>query len=169
MNSEESSALGVGPIGMLISVAVWALLLFLQQILPLPHVRLSPMWRWVISLLFLLDGFGTLIWSTFALTSARQKGALAQTGPYALVRHPMYGAVLWSGTGAVAFAFQSWLVLLGVIPLHIIWGWLVIHEEADLCRRFGTAYAQYTAETGQFLPRLASLKKAAQPPDNSAG
>lgn len=114
------------------------------------------------SLLFLLDGLGTWIWSVLALARARSDNKLADTGPYALVRHPMYGAILWSGTATVAFAYQSWIVLLGVIPLHLWWIWLVQHEERDMCRRFGEAYTQYAQETGQFLPRLASLKKAAQ-------
>ena len=114
------------------------------------------------SLLFLLDGLGTWIWSALALARARNDNKLADAGPYALVRHPMYGAILWSGTATVAFACQSWIVLLGVVPLHLLWIRLVRPEEQELCRRFGDAYGQYAKETGQFLPRLSSLKKAAQ-------
>ena len=117
-------------------------------------------------LLFIADGLGTFIWSAITLVKARRENNLASSGPYALVRHPMYGAVLWSGTAAVAFFLQSWMVLLGAVPLHLSWVWLVRKEEALLEHRFGDVYRQYAAETGQFLPRLASLKKAAQePPD----
>lgn len=160
MNRIERRTPGVGTIGAAVTVAVWALFLYLQRSLPLPVMHLSPGWRWGLSLLFLLDGLGTLVWSVHTLARARRDNKLADTGPYALVRHPMYGAVLWSGTAAVAFACQSWIVLLGVVPLHLLWIRLVRPEEQELCRRFGDAYGQYAEGTGQFLPRLASLRKA---------
>ncbi|MBA7678072.1 hypothetical protein ES703_86343 [subsurface metagenome] len=103
------------------------------------------------------------------MVKASRENRLASSGPYALVRHPMYGAVLWSGTAAVAFFFQSWMVLLGAVPLHLSWVWLVQKEEAELKHRFGDAYRRYAEETGQFLPRLASLKKVAQGPRNLDG
>ena len=120
-------------------------------------------------LLFFADALGTFIWSAFTLVKARRENRLASSGPYTLVRHPMYGAVLWSGTAVIAFAFQSWIVLLGVVPIHLCWMWLVQEEEQELQRRFGDAYRRYAEETGQFLPRLASLKKAAQGPRNLDG
>ncbi len=117
-------------------------------------------------LLFFADGLGTFIWSAITLVKARRENRLASAGPYALVRHPMYGTVLWSGTAAVAFVFQSWMVLVGAVPLHLSWMWLVRKEEAELEHRFGDTYRRYVEETGQFLPRLSSLKKVAQePPD----
>ncbi|MFB0516868.1 MAG: isoprenylcysteine carboxylmethyltransferase family protein [Candidatus Neomarinimicrobiota bacterium] len=158
--------MGVEPIAVAVTIAIWALLLYLQRSLPLPVMRLSPGWRWGLSLLFLADGLGTLLWSAFTLAKANRGNKLADTGPYALVRHPMYGTVLWSGTAVVAFAFHSWLVLPGVVPLHLCWIWLVQHEEQELIRRFGAAYIQYAQETGQFLPRLTSLKKVAQGTDD---
>jgi protein-S-isoprenylcysteine O-methyltransferase Ste14 len=158
-----------GPVGLAISIAMWAVLIYLQQQLSVPTLQLSQGWRWGMSLLFAADGIGTLLWSMAILAAARREDRLATTGPYALVRHPMYGALLWSGTAVVAFAFQSWLVLPSVILLHIIWIRLVIPEESDLRQRFGEAYTQYAADTGQFLPRLKSLKKAAQGPDELDG
>jgi protein-S-isoprenylcysteine O-methyltransferase Ste14 len=62
----------------------------------------------------------------------------------------------------VAFAFESWLVLAAVVPLHPLWIRLAQQEEAALEERFGEEYTRYAEETGQFLPRLASLRKAAQ-------
>lgn len=169
MNRSDGRSPGVGLIGVAVTVAVWALLLYLQRSLPLPLMRLSPGWRWGASLLFLLDGLGTLVWSAVTLGRARRENKPARSGPFALVRHPMYGAVLWSGTATVAFAFQSWLVLLGAVPLQLWWVWLVQAEERELLRRFGDAYAQYARETGQFLPRLASLKNAARDPGDRDG
>jgi protein-S-isoprenylcysteine O-methyltransferase Ste14 len=160
VNRIERRTPGVGTIGAAVTVAVWALFLYLQRSLPLPVMRLSPGWRWGLSLLFLLDGLGTLVWSVLTLARARRDNKLADSGPYALARHPMYGTVLWSGTAAVAFACQSWIVLLGVVPLHLLWIRLVRPEEQELYHRFGDAYGQYAEGTGQFLPRLSSLRNA---------
>jgi protein-S-isoprenylcysteine O-methyltransferase Ste14 len=138
--------------------------------LAIPSFKLAHGWRVGMSLLFAIDAVLTIIWGAITLTQARQQDTLARTGPYAMVRHPIYGAILWSGTAAMAFAFESWLVLTAVVPLHFLWIRLVQQEEAELQERFGEEYAHYAAETGQFLPRLSSLKKAAQNgPSNTDG
>jgi protein-S-isoprenylcysteine O-methyltransferase Ste14 len=113
------------------------------------------------TVLFASDACLTIIWGAITLTRARKKGELATTGPYALIQHPMYGALLWSGTATVAFALESWLVLTAVVPLHPLWIRLVQPEEEELEKRFGETYRQYAKETGQFLPRLTGLRKAA--------
>jgi len=166
VNGNESRPTGTGFIGVAAAIVIWTLCLYLQRRLPLPQMHLSSGWRWGVGLLFLADGLGTFIWSAITLDKASGENRLASSGPYALVRHPMYGAVLWSGTAAVAFFLQSWMVLLGAVPLHLSWVWLVQKEEAELKHRFGDAYQRYAEETGQFLPRLSSLKKAVQEPRN---
>lgn len=79
----------------------------------------------------------------------------------------MYAAVLWNGTGLVAFGSGFWLVLFGVIPLHLYWTWLVAFEERDLIDRFGSEYQSYAAKTGQFIPYLSTLKTLFKNSSNS--
>ena len=169
MNQNTGRILGLGPLGLIGTLVVWTLAIYFQADLSLPRLPLSPGWRWTITLLFLIDGGATLLWGLVTLAAARRNQQLATTGPYAFIRHPMYAALLLSGTGAVAFAFESWLVLLGVIPLQLWWLWLVRFEEQALVRRWGDAYLTYAARTGQFLPHLATLKKAFSNPDHSDG
>ena len=145
---------------MIVTLAVWGLLITIQDAIPLPRLQLSQGWRWALTLIFLADGFTTLIWSLITLAPSRRDQQLVTTGPYAFIRHPMYAALFLSGTGAVAFAFESWLVLLGVVPLHLGWMGLVRLEEQALARRWGASYLNYTVDTGQFFPRLTTLKKA---------
>ena len=151
---------GIGPIGVIVTLAVWGLLVYIQDAIPLPRLQLSSGWKWSLTLVFLADSFSTLIWSLITLTSSRYDQQLVTTGPYAFIRHPMYAALFLSGTGAVAFAFESWLVLLGVVPLHLGWMGLVRYEEQALIRRWGDSYLTYAADTGQFFPHLTTLKKA---------
>ncbi len=143
---------------------VWGLFLALQRALPLPSLRLAPGWRWGLTLLFATDALVTIILSTRILLAAQRQQRLAGTGPDALVRHPIYSALLWSGTATVAFAFQAWLVLLAALPLHLIWIRLAFIEEQWLEGLFGEDYRRYAAHTGQFLPRLSRLST---PPEDS--
>ena len=76
---------------------------------------------------------------------------LVVDGPYALVRHPMYVAVLWLGLCAVllyasAAALLLWLLL-----------WWVLDRKAALEEHYLRAhfveYSAYTGKVGRFLPK----------------
>jgi protein-S-isoprenylcysteine O-methyltransferase Ste14 len=91
-------------------------------------------------------------WS-FVPKADRSRG-LVITGPYRLVRHPIYlGLVLL--TLGQALAFSSWpaclIVVVGVIPTF---AWRAREEEALLRRTFGERYALYRRRTKMILPHL---------------
>ncbi len=159
------------PVAVLGSVAcagTWALLAYLQSVSNLPRFNLTPGWRWFFLILFGLDMLVSVLWSRQILRQQMHAGQqLVTTGPYAILRHPMYAAVLWNGTGLVAFGSGLWLVLFGVLPLHLCWTWLVAFEERDLIDRYGTEYQTYAAETGQFFPYLSTLKTLIKNGSNS--
>ena len=79
---------------------------------------------------------------------------LVTTGPYRLVRHPIYlgFAVLTMGE---ALAFGSWpalvIVLCGIVPTL---AWRAHAEEKLLCRTFGERYAAYRQRTRMIIPYL---------------
>ncbi len=123
----------------------------------------------------LLDGIGDLrTWLTAAalvaasglfLWAARTMGAnwsivarmrqgheLVTSGPFALVRHPIYLAMLCFLLGlaaATAHERALWLAL----PVFVI-GTLIrtTREEALLRAQFGTAYEAYAARVKRFIP-----------------
>ncbi len=141
-------------------MAIWLPLHYLQSRLALPEFNVAPGWRWFFCLLFGIDALVAIIWAGRSLDHhGAGSEQLVVTGPYALLRHPMYAAVLWNGTAVTAFGLGSWLVLLAVVPLHLVWVWLVRLEEAQLAARYGASYDAYSADTGQFWPRWETLKK----------
>ena len=84
----------------------------------------------------------------------KQDHALITSGPYALVRHPIYtGFLLQILGGALLYNSGATLVLL-LLPFCAFFYWQSAAEEKLLVDRFGEVYHQYRARTGRLLPRL---------------
>ena len=83
-----------------------------------------------------------------------QGTGLVTTGPYRLVRHPIYLSLVLLAAGE-ALAFGSWpaliIVLSGIVPTL---AWRAHAEEALLSQTFGESYALYRKQTGMITPRL---------------
>ena len=71
--------------------------------------------------------------------STEQK--VISTGPYALVRHPMYIGAFTMLIG-VPLALGSWLGLLAVIPIALVIIWRLLDEEKFLTKNL-SGYAEY--------------------------
>lgn len=85
---------------------------------------------------------------------ADQGTGLVATGPYRLVRHPIYLGLVLLALGQ-ALAFSSWLacliVLVGIVPTF---AWRARAEETLLSRTFGERYALYRRQTKMIIPHL---------------
>ena len=85
---------------------------------------------------------------------ADQATGLVTTGPYRLVRHPIYLGVSMLAMGA-ALAFASWpalfVVLAGIVPTFL---WRSSAEEKLLTATFGERYARYRKQAKMIIPGL---------------
>jgi protein-S-isoprenylcysteine O-methyltransferase Ste14 len=85
---------------------------------------------------------------------ADQGTGLVTTGPYRLVRHPIYLGLALLAMGE-ALAFGSWpalmIVLSGIVPTF---AWRARAEEKLLSRTFGERYAVYRQRTKMIVPYL---------------
>jgi protein-S-isoprenylcysteine O-methyltransferase Ste14 len=85
---------------------------------------------------------------------ADQGTALVTTGPYRLVRHPIYLGLTLLALGE-ALAFGNWpaffIVLFGVVPTF---AWRARTEEKLLSRTFDERYAIYRQKTKMIIPYL---------------
>jgi protein-S-isoprenylcysteine O-methyltransferase Ste14 len=85
------------------------------------------------------------------LPEVKSDAQLVIDGPYALVRHPMYVAVLWMGLCAVVlYASAAPVFLLGL--LYLVLDHKAALEETYLRAHF-TDYEAYADKVGRFLPR----------------
>lgn len=85
---------------------------------------------------------------------AHQTTGLITTGPYRLVRHPIYLGLALLAMGE-ALAFGSWpacfIVLSGIVPTFV---WRARAEEKLLIRTFGQRYEDYRQRTRMIIPHL---------------
>ncbi len=82
---------------------------------------------------------------------------LLETGPYRLIRHPVYTAIVAISLGQTLLFLSPVAALLTLVMLGL--AEYRAHLEEDLLRSpeaFGGAYDAYMARTGRFLPRLRS-------------
>lgn len=76
------------------------------------------------------------------------------SGPYRLVRNPMYlaGASIVLGE---AIAFASLPLFIYLIVIIVVWHlFVVLYEEPTLARQFGADYAAYRSRVHRWVPRL---------------
>ncbi|GAA0300415.1 protein-S-isoprenylcysteine O-methyltransferase [Sphingomonas oligophenolica] len=89
-------------------------------------------------------------WSLVART--REDHQLVQSGPFAVVRHPIYVALFFFMV-AMAIAYGHTRNLLLAVPMYAIATWLrVRHEERILREQFGADYDAYAARVKRFVP-----------------
>jgi protein-S-isoprenylcysteine O-methyltransferase Ste14 len=85
---------------------------------------------------------------------AHEATALVTTGPYRLVRHPIYLGLSMLALGQ-ALAFGSWpafsILGAGIIPTF---AWRAVAEEKVLTATFGGRYALYQTQTKMIIPLL---------------
>jgi len=109
------------------------------------------------SMLIIGAGFLLLSAAWRVLYQAQRKGTLAETGPYAYVRHPQYVGFILIMLG---FLFQ-WPTLLTLLMFPVlVWMYvrLARHEEREAFDAFGSAYEAYAKRVPGFIPGLRKLR-----------
>lgn len=106
----------------------------------------------LLSTAFIVAGFWLLAKAWPVLYEAQRAHRVADTGPYARIRHPQY-----VGFVAIMFGFLlQWptLITLALFPVLLyMYARLARREERDALAAFGDAYRDYMARTPAFIPR----------------
>jgi len=119
-------------------------------------------WSFWIGTVLIVAGLGFAAWARIHLAgnwsgtvTLKQDHSLTRTGPYRLVRHPIYTGLLTAILGsAIAEAEWRGLVALALITLSFLRKLTV--EERFLSTRFGDAYTRYRAEVPALIPWTAT-------------
>ena len=75
---------------------------------------------------------------------------LVTSGPYALVRHPIYGGILLMMTGTAIGIIPTWWLVAAAAGIYFFYS--ARAEEAFMTERFPDSYPAYRARTKMLLP-----------------
>ncbi len=96
-----------------------------------------------LSIVLLIPGVVIWLWSVVLIVTKVPKGELITTGPYALMKHPIYNGVALLVVPWVGFLLDSWLGALIGIVLCIGSRMYSPSEEKKLSAIFGSAWEEY--------------------------
>lgn len=130
---------------------------FLGEALEGVFVPQSPIWLWI-GIVLVVVGLGFAVaarlwlggnWS--GTVTIKQGHELIRSGPYALVRHPIYSGMLLALIGS-ALGVGKLRALIGLVLIVVSFLRKVSIEERFMAARFGEAYARYSAEVPALVP-----------------
>jgi protein-S-isoprenylcysteine O-methyltransferase Ste14 len=114
-------------------------------------------WRAAIGLVLFALGLGFAIWARRHIgrnwgTPMTQKDEpeLVTSGPYRLVRHPIYSGILVAGLGTAVAMNWLWLIPVGLAGAYFIYSATV--EERYMTEQFPDTYPAYKRSTRLLVP-----------------
>lgn len=116
----------------------------------------SPVAR-AVGVVLLLSGLGFAVWARLHLglnwgmpMTRKDEPELVTSGPYRLVRHPIYSGILLGMLGTTLATNGYWAVGVIVMGIYFIYGAKV--EERLMVDDFPDAYPRYRASTKMLIP-----------------
>ncbi len=97
----------------------------------------------IIAVVMAVAGFTLNLMAAFGMLSAYKKGQLATGGLYSIFLNPMYTFQILVTVPGLLLLFNSWSVMMTVIPVFIAFKVFVKEEEKYLQEKFGNQYKYY--------------------------
>jgi protein-S-isoprenylcysteine O-methyltransferase Ste14 len=117
----------------------------------------SDPWRAGLGLVLFAAGLGFAIWARVHISrnwgapmSQKDEPELVTSGPYCLVRHPIYSGILVAGVGSAVALSWGWLIAVALAGVYFVYSAAV--EERYLTRQFPDIYPVYRRSTKMFVP-----------------
>jgi protein-S-isoprenylcysteine O-methyltransferase Ste14 len=114
-------------------------------------------WRAGIGLVMFAVGLGFAIWARVHIgrnwgtpMSQKEEPELVTSGPYRLVRHPIYSGILLAGVGTAVALSWVWLIAVALAGVYFLYSAIV--EERYLTEQFPDAYPTYKRSTKMLVP-----------------
>jgi protein-S-isoprenylcysteine O-methyltransferase Ste14 len=114
-------------------------------------------WRAGLGLVFFALGLGFAVWARVHIgrnwgtpMSQKEEPELVTSGPYRLVRHPIYSGILVAGVGTAVALSWVWLIAVALAATYCVFSATV--EERYLTEQFPDAYPAYKRATKMLAP-----------------
>ncbi|MEO6823016.1 MAG: isoprenylcysteine carboxylmethyltransferase family protein [Candidatus Nanopelagicales bacterium] len=114
-------------------------------------------WRGGLGLALCALGLGFAIWARVHIgrnwgspMTQKNEPELVNSGPYRLVRHPIYSGILVAGVGTAVALSWAWLIAVVVAGIYFVYSATV--EERYMTEHFPDADPTYKRSTKLFVP-----------------
>jgi protein-S-isoprenylcysteine O-methyltransferase Ste14 len=122
--------------------------------LVLMHPSVRSLW---IGVALALVGAFVRVWAAGHIEKGK---AVAQGGPYALTRNPLYLGSLLMATGVVLAGQGYWLLAPFAAFYLALYFPVMRAEEKEMLERYGDVYRDYAARVPLFVPRFRSTSRS---------
>jgi protein-S-isoprenylcysteine O-methyltransferase Ste14 len=152
MAEKRLSRFGVGPKTFAPSMAFAICAGLVTRAWPALRIGFAP--RLVETVGAILIALGLTLWLTGVVTVTRayKRDQLITSGPFALVRHPVYAGWITMVFPGLALLLRSWPMLLTPLFAYAIFKTLIHVEDDYLARRYGQPYLEYRTRVREVLP-----------------
>jgi protein-S-isoprenylcysteine O-methyltransferase Ste14 len=113
--------------------------------------------RAVLGLFLFVLGLGFAIWARLHIgrnwgspMSKKDDPELVTSGPYRLVRHPIYSGILLAGVGTAVALSWMWMIAIVLAGVYFVYSATV--EERYLTEQFPDAYPMYKRSSKMLVP-----------------
>jgi protein-S-isoprenylcysteine O-methyltransferase Ste14 len=117
----------------------------------------SDPWRAGVGLLLFALGLVFAIWARIHIgrnwgtpMSRKDEPELVTSGPYHLVRHPIYSGILLAGLGTTVALNWLWILAVALAGVYFVYSATV--EERYLTEQFPNSYPEYRRSTKMLVP-----------------
>jgi protein-S-isoprenylcysteine O-methyltransferase Ste14 len=121
------------------------------------HGIQSDAWRELLGLVLFAFGLGVAIWARVHIgrnwgtpMTRKDEPELVTSGPYGIVRHPIYAGILLAGLGTAVALSWWWLAAVALAAVYFVYSATV--EERYLGEQFPDEYRRYRRRTKMLVP-----------------
>jgi protein-S-isoprenylcysteine O-methyltransferase Ste14 len=109
---------------------------------------------WIVGLIIFFLGLLGRIWAQQHLHyRLKMPMTLTRTGPYALIRNPIYVFNILTSVGLTVVSRVEWMVPITILWSAVVFAIVVREEEQRISKVFGPPYLAYLNEVPRWVPR----------------
>jgi protein-S-isoprenylcysteine O-methyltransferase Ste14 len=139
--------------GIFLLLSILAVVFFPRIIIRYGNFAFDEFWEALGVSLILLGQLLRVSARGYKAEQSKSGSHLVVTGPYSMVRNPMYLGIVFIGCGVVLAILHPWTLLIFLGGFLFLYQSLFLKEEKTLTDAFGKEYTEYCARVPRIIPK----------------